>query len=72
MQKRCARYWNANGVGIAVVAVITEGVDWAAYIGADDGQRQEHCIEWTADMGEKLCFKDATYFFPDIELPYRD
>lgn len=27
-------YWNANGFAVAIVAVVTPGVDWAAYIGA--------------------------------------
>jgi hypothetical protein len=27
------RYWNSNGFAVAIVAVITEGIDWAAYKG---------------------------------------
>ena len=65
------RYWNSNGKGICIMASITEGIDWAAYIGADNGQREEECMEWTLEMGAKLPEKDAQYFFPGISLPYR-
>lgn len=70
-QKVEGRYWNANGVGICIVAVITEGIDWAAYIGSDDGWSAEACIEWTAERGAKLSTQDAKHFFPEIKLPYR-
>ena len=66
-----ARYWNTNGKGIAIVASITEGIDWAAYIGADDGWSENECVRWTKDYGAKLQESDARYFFPDIELKYR-
>lgn len=65
------RYWNTNGKGITIVAVITEGIDWAAYIGADDGCEEAACIKWAAEYGAKLSEHDARHFFPDIELPYR-
>jgi hypothetical protein len=68
---RSGRYWNSNGKGVTIVAAITEDIDWAAYIGADDGWEEEACIEWTARNGAKLSVKDAKYFFPDIKLPYR-
>lgn len=64
-------YWNANGKGIAVVAVVTHGIDWAAYIGADNGWSEEACLQWAAGSGTKLSQKDAEHFFPDIKLPYR-
>ena len=66
-----AAYWNTNGKGITIVAVVTEGIDWAAYIGADDGWDEEECIRWTAERGAKLSRGDAKHFFPDIKLPYR-
>lgn len=66
------RYWNTNGKGITIVAVITEDIDWAAYIGADDGWEEEACIKWAADYGAKLSESDARYIFPSIELPYRN
>ena len=68
-----ARYWNCNGVGICVMASITEGIDWAAYIGADNGWSEEDCMEWTLKHGAKLSAEDAYHFFPDMvnKLPYR-
>ena len=66
-----ARYWN-NGFGICIAASITEGVDWAAYIGADDGYSEESCKDNTLLNGAKLSKEDAKYFFPNIDLPYRN
>ena len=65
------RYWNTNGVGICIVAVITEDIDWAAYIGADAGWEEEACIKWASAYGAKLSAQDGKHFFPDIKLPYR-
>ncbi len=65
------RYWNANGKGICIVASLTEEIDWAAYIGADDGESAEACIAWTQGYGAKLGETDARHFFPDIKLRYR-
>ena len=66
-----ARYWNADGRGICVVAVVTDDIDWAAYIGADNGQSETYCIKRTSLYGAKLRRNDAIHFFPFIELPYR-
>jgi len=66
------RYWNSNGKGIAIVASVTKGVDWAAYIGADNGYSENACLQWTAKHGSKLLEKDARHLFPNISLPYRD
>jgi len=69
------RYWNCNGVAIAIVAVVTEGIDWAAYIGGGCGSMTEHekdAVDWAAKYGAKLYERDARYFFPDVALPYRD
>ena len=65
------RYWNANGKGIAVVAIVKDGVDWSAYIGADNGYLEKECLNWTTKYGAKLREADARHFFPDIDLPYR-
>ena len=65
------RYWNCGGTGIAIVAVITEGIDWAAYIGAGNHYRESETIKYAVEYGSKLSIKDAMYFFPTIELPYR-
>jgi len=69
-----ARYWNTNGTQIAIVAVVTEGIDWAAYIGgmqSNQGTEANTC-RWTADYGAKLSEKDARHFFPEMTLPYRE
>jgi|TARA_Y100000310_G_C20696669_1_gene826190 hypothetical protein len=65
------RYYNTNGKGIAIVAAVTKGIDWAAYIGADDGWHESDCLDWAAKHGAKLSEQDARHFFPAIELPYR-
>uniref|UniRef100_A0A7C3WXN8 Uncharacterized protein n=1 Tax=Dictyoglomus turgidum TaxID=513050 RepID=A0A7C3WXN8_9BACT len=68
---REARFYNTNGV--AIVAVITEGVDWSAYIGAlPDCQREEDAVEHVTKHGCKLNKEDAKYYFKGIELPYRE
>ena len=67
-----ARYWNANYFATAIVASITEGIDWAAYIGgADHTLPEEKAVEYVQDYGCKLSEKDARHFFPNIKLPYR-
>lgn len=65
------RYWNSNGNGICIMARITENIDWAAYIGADNGYSEEGCMRTTCDYGSKLSEADARHFFPEIKLPYR-
>ena len=65
------RYWNSGGNGITIVAVITHGIDWAAYIGADPGWEEAACVKHAAEYGCKLSREDAEHFFPDIELHYR-
>jgi hypothetical protein len=67
-----ARYYNANYYATVIVASITEGIDWAAYIGgAPDDMDERNAIEFVAQHGCKLSRKDAKYYFPEIELPYR-
>ena len=66
------RYYNANWYACAIVAVITHGVDWAAYIGGcPHGISSMEAHKFVAETGSKLLSKDARYYFPDIELPYR-
>jgi hypothetical protein len=66
------RYYNANYYATAIVASITEGIDWAAYIGGADHTLPEfNAVEYVRDYGCKLSEKDARHFFPTIELPYR-
>ena len=67
------RFWNSQGKQIAIVAVVTEGVDWAAYIGTDapNSYRENDTCIWASKYGAKLSFDDAKHFFPKIKLPYR-
>ncbi len=65
------RYFNANGYSVAIIASVTKGVDWAAYIGADQSDKEEDTLLFVKSYGCKLAEADARYFFPDIELPYR-
>ena len=67
------RFWNSGGKQLAIVACITKGVDWAAYIGTDapNSYREDETLKYVAEHGCKLSEEDATHFFPDIELPYR-
>ncbi len=68
-----ARYTNANGFALAVIATITfdddgEMIDWAAYWGGCDQTKREHdCYEWVRKNGNKMSLEDACYFF--YELP---
>jgi len=64
------RYTNVNGVGIAIVASVTKGVDWAAYIGAsaDINFTEEETIQYTLKYGNKLSEADARYYFPDLYI----
>ena len=68
-----ARYFNANGFSLAIVASITKSVDWAAYIGSQDSKdkSEEETLQFVLERGCKLREEDARYFFPDINLPYR-
>lgn len=68
-----ARFWNSQGKHIAVVASITKGVDWAAYIGTDapNSYKEHDTLKYVADWGSKLSVEDASHFFPEVMLPYR-
>ena len=69
---RTARYYNVNRYACAIVAVITSGIDWAAYIGGCDSTlREEEAVKWVAKRGAKLSMEDAKHYFPDIKMPYR-
>lgn len=65
------RYFCANGFSLAIVASITKGIDWAAYIGSDQSRNEEDTLKFVAQRGCKLSKADAQYFFPEIILPYR-
>ena len=65
-------YRNSNRHACAVVAVITTGIDWAAYInGCDVHASEADCVREVADYGAKLSEATARHFFPSIDLPYR-
>lgn len=72
-QRLEGRFWNQGGKQIAIVACITKGIDWAAYIGTDapNSHDEDGTLRYVAKWGCKLSEKDAKYFFPDITLPYR-
>lgn len=66
------RYYNANGFAVGIVAVVTKGVDWAAYIGSTNTYMDEsQTMDWIAMYGCKLSEYDARHFFPELKLPYR-
>ena len=67
------RFWNSNGNHIAIVASVTEGIDWAAYIGSDapNCHTEDATLLWVAAYGCKLPESDARHFFPEINMPYR-
>lgn len=67
------RFWNHDNKHIAIVAVETKDVDWAAYIGTDapGSYTAQATLEYVANSGCKLSESDARYFFPDIKLLYR-
>ena len=69
-----ARFWNHGGKQLAIVACVTEGVDWAAYIGTDApySRTEVDTLRYVAEWGCKLSKEDANYFFPNIDLPYRN
>ena len=68
------RYFCANRYSCAIVMMVKPGVDWAAYIGGYDGIKasEDETLLFVARSGSKLREGDARYFFPDIDLPYRD
>jgi len=67
-----ARYWNPGNANICVIASVTKGIDWAAYIGANpNAYKEQEALQWALEWGAKLSRQDAEYFFPEIKLPYR-
>jgi len=71
--KKCleGRFWNCGKSCIAIVAIITKSIDWAAYIGSSDLSFEREILKYVAEHGCKLSASDARHFFPDIDLPYR-
>ena len=76
-----SKYWNTNGIGIAIVAVTGHNNDVAAYIGASEGgaHHMEAAFDWAAQFGAKLYREEAFQMLPTLEadlseagLHYRD
>ena len=70
------RYWNTNGVPVAIVAIEGAASDIAAYIGGDDNPyaREEETIQRVVSMGAKLTEEEAYRFLPQlkkVDLTYR-
>lgn len=64
------RYYNCNGYGAAIVASVTEGIDWAAYAGGVDLDISEDlAMAIVAANGDKLSYNDAVHFFPSDIYP---
>ena len=75
----CGWYSNANGIAVAIVAVVNyfnDGAvfDWAMYIGGSKfTEHQEDCVEEVAQKGCKMTKKDAAWFFPGLDITrYRE
>ena len=68
-----ARYFNAQGWAVAIVASVTHGIDWGVYIGATWGPMSEkETIEYVDKHGCKMREEDARYYFPELKnVPYR-
>jgi len=68
-----ARYCNNGEASAAIVAVVTECVDWSCYFGVSiNVEHERDCILDVANNGDKMSEADAHHFFPNIDLPYRD
>ena len=62
------RYFNAQGWAVAIVASVTQGVDWAAYIGATFGPlSEEETMQNVVKHECKMQEKDARYYFPELK-----
>ena len=68
-----ARFWNQGDKQMAIVAMVTKDVDWAAYIGTDapNSWSEIDTCKYVERYGRKLSEYDASHFFPDISLRYR-
>ena len=71
--KVTARYLNAQGWAVAIVALVTHAIDWAVYIGATFGPlSEEETVAYVVKYGCKLSEQDGRYFFPEFKgMPYR-
>jgi hypothetical protein len=66
-------YYNANGYACAIVTVISEGIDWAAYMGGcPNNYSWDEAYYFVAKNGSKIPKTLAKFLFPEIKLPYRE
>lgn len=71
---RVARYQTTNGIGIAILALLTilpdnQIFDWTAYIGASPyTEHPESAITATRRWGNKLSIQDAAHYFPHLDI----
>jgi hypothetical protein len=63
-----------TGHGLAIVARVNEGRDWAAYRGAgcSPDETEESTLAYVARCGAKLSEEEARFYFPGMQEPYRD
>jgi len=66
-------FWNVMGHYVVIVASLTMGIDWSAYIGATEAHGlTSTAIELVLESGDKLSREQAVFFFPHLrKLPYR-
>ncbi len=65
-------HFHMRGQRATILAVIHEGCDWAAYIGAtSEDMPKEEAETLVAERGDKLTQQQAEAFFPCIEERYR-
>ena len=71
------RYWNSNGVPVAIVAVEGDAHDVTAYIGGDSRPyaREEDTVQRVREYGAKFTREEAMWYLPELAgcgLAYRD
>jgi len=61
------KYWNTNGIQIAIVATEGGANDVAAYIGATKGAKHEiETVQWAQRHGAKLNVDEALGMLPNL------
>ncbi len=64
-------YVNDGCCQVAIVASITEDIDWRAYIGATHQVPSgAETVRYVLERGCKLSEEHARHFFPGVKLPY--
>lgn len=71
-EERIGLHYYLRGRRTSVVAVVHDGCDWAAYIGAtDEATPKEEAEQLVSERGDKLHESVARAFFPCIGERYR-